>query len=110
MRLIITGSARHLGEGLARALSAEGHEIIGLDPLPSLFTGAGGSVAHRDWSTRAFAATKAVLHAAPLPSVQEVEDVLALSDFVGFSAQASSSTIASTAGSATHGAARRRRV
>ena len=33
MRLLVTGSAGHLGEALVRVLGAEGHEVVGLDVL-----------------------------------------------------------------------------
>ena len=35
MRVLVTGSAGHLGEGLMRALPAEGCECVGVDVLPS---------------------------------------------------------------------------
>jgi UDP-glucose 4-epimerase len=66
MRILITGSAGHLGEALARVLGAEGHEIVGLDLLASPFTDVVGSVADRDLVRGAVRGADAVLHAATL--------------------------------------------
>ena len=66
MRILVTGSAGHLGEGLARVLGAEGHEIVGLDLLPSPFTDVVGSVADRDCVQACVRGSDAVLHAATL--------------------------------------------
>src|SRR6185436_6456319 len=45
MKILVTGSAGHLGEALASTLAASGHEVIGLDLLPSTFTTVVGTVA-----------------------------------------------------------------
>ena len=37
-RVLVTGSAGHLGEALVRVLRAGGHEVVGLDILASPFT------------------------------------------------------------------------
>jgi UDP-glucose 4-epimerase len=66
MRILITGSAGHLGEGLARVLRAEGHELVGLDRLPSPFTDVVGSVADRDVVRGCVRGMDAILHAATL--------------------------------------------
>jgi len=66
VRILVTGSAGHLGEGLARVLGAEGHEIVGLDLLPSPFTDVVGSVADRDCVQACVRGADAVLHAATL--------------------------------------------
>jgi len=47
MRVLLTGSSRHLGEGLARELAADGHEVVGLDVLAAPQTHVVGSVADR---------------------------------------------------------------
>ena len=47
MRILVTGSAGHLGEALMRTLRDSNHEPIGLDVLPSPFTDLVGSIADR---------------------------------------------------------------
>src|SRR3954470_1481849 len=66
MRILITGTAGHLGEALARVLGAEGHELVGLDRLASPFTDVVGSVADRDCVRACMRGADAVLHAATL--------------------------------------------
>jgi UDP-glucose 4-epimerase len=66
MRLLVTGSAGHLGEALVRALGAEGHEVVGLDVLDSPHTAVVGSIADRAVVREALRGADAVLHAATL--------------------------------------------
>jgi UDP-glucose 4-epimerase len=66
MRILVTGSAGHLGEGLVRVLGADGHEVVGLDVLASPFTSVVGSVADRACVRECVAGMDAVLHAATL--------------------------------------------
>ena len=66
MRILITGSAGHLGEALARVLGAAGHDVVGLDVLDSPFTDVVGSVADRGCVRACVAGADAVLHAATL--------------------------------------------
>ena len=66
MRLLVTGSAGHLGEALVRVLGAEGHEVVGLDVLDSPHTTVAGSVADRALVRDAMRGVGAVLHAATL--------------------------------------------
>lgn len=66
MRILVTGSAGHLGEALVRVLSGEGHEVAGLDVLESPHTTAVGSVADRALVRRCVEGRDAVLHAATL--------------------------------------------
>jgi UDP-glucose 4-epimerase len=66
MRLLVTGSAGHLGEALVRVLTAEGHEVVGLDLLASAHTTVVGSVADRDCVRRCADGVEAILHAATL--------------------------------------------
>ena len=47
MKILVTGSAGHLGEALMRTLRDSNHEPIGLDVLPSPFTDLVGSIADR---------------------------------------------------------------
>jgi UDP-glucose 4-epimerase len=66
MRILVTGSAGHLGEALVRVLGAEGHDVSGLDLLDSPFTSVVGSVADRDRVRRCVEGADAILHAATL--------------------------------------------
>lgn len=66
MRILVTGSAGHLGEGLARVLGAADHAVVGLDLLPSPYTQVVGSIADRDCVRSAIAGADAVVHAATL--------------------------------------------
>ena len=65
-RILVTGSAGHLGEALVRVLRAAGEDVRGADLLPSPFTDLVGSLADRDVARRAVAGVDAVLHAATL--------------------------------------------
>lgn len=62
----MTGSAGHLGEALVRVLRAAGHDVTGLDLLPSEFTTVTGSVTDRALVRECLAGAGAVLHAATL--------------------------------------------
>jgi len=66
VRLLITGSAGHLGEALMRVLGAEGHDVVGVDVLASPYTHLVGSIADRAVVRAAMEGTDAVLHAATL--------------------------------------------
>jgi UDP-glucose 4-epimerase len=66
VRILVTGSAGHLGEALMRVLSEAGHEAVGLDLLASEFTQVVGSIADRDCVRGAMAGVDAVLHSATL--------------------------------------------
>ena len=65
-KVLVTGSAGHLGEALARVLRAEGHEVTGLDILPSPYTDVVGSVSDRAVVRECLSGVDAVLHAATL--------------------------------------------
>ena len=65
-RVLVTGSAGHLGEALVRVLRAEGADVAGLDVLDSPYTDLVGSVADRAFVRRAVAGAGAVVHAATL--------------------------------------------
>ena len=66
MRILVTGSSGHLGEGLVRVLRAEGADVVGLDVLESPHTSLVGSIADRAFVRRGMAGVQAVLHAATL--------------------------------------------
>jgi UDP-glucose 4-epimerase len=66
MRILVTGSAGHLGEALVRTLPAEGHDVVGLDVLQSPYTRVVGSVADRALVRQSLEGVDAVVHAATL--------------------------------------------
>jgi UDP-glucose 4-epimerase len=66
LRILVTGSSGHLGEGLCRVLSAEGHDVVGLDVLESPHTGMVGSIADRAFVRRCVEGADAIVHAATL--------------------------------------------
>jgi UDP-glucose 4-epimerase len=66
MKILVTGSAGHLGEALVRVLRAESHEVVGLDRIGSTFTTLTGSVTDRSLVRESMAGVGAVLHAATL--------------------------------------------
>jgi len=66
MKVLVTGSAGHLGEALMRSLREQGHEAIGLDVLASPSTAGVGSITDRAFVRRHMQGMQAVLHAATL--------------------------------------------
>ncbi len=66
MRVLVTGSAGHLGEALVRSLRDSGHDIVGLDILESEFTTQVGSISDRSAVRIAMRGVDVVLHAATL--------------------------------------------
>jgi UDP-glucose 4-epimerase len=66
MRVLVTGSAGHLGEALARTLGPLGHEVVGLDVRHSRFTSIVGSIVDRACVSRCVAGVQAVFHTATL--------------------------------------------
>ncbi len=65
-RVVVTGSAGHLGEALVRVLRDRGHAVTGIDVRPSAYTTVIGSVADRAVVRDCLAGAGAVLHAATL--------------------------------------------
>ena len=65
-RVLVTGSAGHLGEALVRVLRARGRDVVGRDVLPSPFTTTVGSVADRATVRGCLGGVSAVLHPATL--------------------------------------------
>src|SRR3954453_9766101 len=66
MRVLVTGSAGHLGEALVRTLRDLGREVVGLDVLDSPFTTDVGSITDRPLVRRCMAGVGTVFHAATL--------------------------------------------
>jgi UDP-glucose 4-epimerase len=66
MRVLVTGSAGHLGEGLVRTLRERRHEVVALDLLESPFTTHVGSVSDRDFVRKCLRGVDLVIHAATL--------------------------------------------
>jgi UDP-glucose 4-epimerase len=66
VRILVTGSAGHLGEALMRILPEQGHEVVGLDILASPSTTVVGSIADPDTVRRCVAGADAVVHTATL--------------------------------------------
>ena len=66
MRIVVTGSAGHLGEALVRVLRGAGEDVLGVDVLASPFTDAVGSIVDRAFVRRCLEGAEGVLHAATL--------------------------------------------
>jgi UDP-glucose 4-epimerase len=66
MKVLVTGSAGHLGEALVRTLREQGHEPLGLDLLASPYTDRVGSITDAALVRSALAGKEAVVHAATL--------------------------------------------
>ena len=66
MKILVTGSAGHLGEALVRRLRERGDHVSGIDIKPSPHTDAVGSIADAAFVARCMAGVDAVLHTATL--------------------------------------------
>jgi UDP-glucose 4-epimerase len=66
VRILVTGSAGHLGEALVRVFGSEGFDVVGLDVLDSPHTTVVGSIADRDCVRRCVAGADGIVHAATL--------------------------------------------
>jgi UDP-glucose 4-epimerase len=66
VKVLVTGSAGHLGEALMRTLPAWNHQALGLDLKPSPHTHFVGSVAARGFVRQCLEGVDAVLHTATL--------------------------------------------
>jgi UDP-glucose 4-epimerase len=66
MKVLVTGSAGHLGEALVRTFRDLQQEVVGLDILASPFTTHVGSVGDRSFVRRCMTGVQVVLHAATL--------------------------------------------
>ncbi|MDX8468020.1 NAD(P)-dependent oxidoreductase [Mesorhizobium sp. VK23B] len=87
MRILLTGSSGWLGSALAPRLRGLGHEVIGLDPVPSAQTEVVGSVADRELVLRTVGENgiEAIIHSGALhkPNIEHHEN----SDFVATNVQ-----------------------
>jgi UDP-glucose 4-epimerase len=66
MKILVTGSSGHLGEGLMRTLQGTPHSAVGLDRLPSPWTTHTGCITDRPLVQRCLAGVDAVIHTATL--------------------------------------------
>ena len=66
MRVLVTGSAGHLGEAMVRTLKDLKHEVVGLDILDSPFTTQVGSITDRSCVRRCMTGVQVVFQAATL--------------------------------------------
>jgi len=66
MRILVTGSAGHLGEALMRTAQHSGHEAVGLDIKSSPATHQVGSITERDFVRQCMRGIDAVVHTATL--------------------------------------------
>ncbi|MER9841194.1 NAD(P)-dependent oxidoreductase [Mesorhizobium australicum] len=87
MRILLTGSSGWLGSALAPLLRRLGHDVTGLDPVPSAETRIVGSIADRDLVMRAVGENRieAIIHSGALhkPNI----DSHANSDFIAANVQ-----------------------
>ena len=65
-RILVTGSSGHLGEALVRTLRGDGHEVVGLDIVPSPFANVLGSITDREIVRKALNGVDGVFHTAAL--------------------------------------------
>ena len=66
MKILVTGSAGHLGEALMRMFADSEHDAIGLDILPTPWTSHVASITDVDAVARAMRGVDAVIHTATL--------------------------------------------
>ncbi|HEX6432173.1 MAG TPA: NAD(P)-dependent oxidoreductase [Niastella sp.] len=66
MKVLVTGSAGHLGEALVRSLQHMKIEVVAIDILASPFTTNSGSITDRDFVRQCMQGVHAVLHTATL--------------------------------------------
>lgn len=66
MKILVTGSSGHLGEGLVRTLRTMNYNVISADIFPSPFTDVTGSITDREFVKQIMKEVTVVLHAATL--------------------------------------------
>jgi len=87
MRILVTGSSGWLGQTLVPRLRRDGHEVVGIDPIPSENTNVVGSIVNRQLVSAAIRdfAIRAIVHSGGLhkPNIETHER----SDFVAVNVQ-----------------------
>ncbi len=66
MKILVTGSSGHLGEGLMRTLLKQGKSVVGQDRKPGPFTTCVGSITDEEFVNRSMRDVSVVLHTATL--------------------------------------------
>lgn len=66
MKILVTGSAGHLGDAISRTLRSQGHAVTGLDIVPAPGTDVVGSIVDRALVAQCMRGVDAVLHTATL--------------------------------------------
>ena len=66
MRILVTGTAGHLGEALVRTIQQSDNEVVGIDIKDSEYTHRVGSITDRKFVAECMQGVDAVLHAATL--------------------------------------------
>jgi nucleoside-diphosphate-sugar epimerase len=66
MKILVTGSAGHLGESIVRTLQDTAHEVVSLDILSSEYTSHVGTITDRAFVRNCMAGVDVVLHTATL--------------------------------------------
>src|SRR4051812_15711432 len=66
MKVLVTGSAGHLGEAMVRTLQNLNYEVIGIDILESPFTSHQGTITDRNFVKQCMQGVKIVFHTATL--------------------------------------------
>jgi UDP-glucose 4-epimerase len=66
MKVLVTGSAGHLGEALVRTLKEMRYDVVGIDITASPFTNYTGTIADRDFVKKCIQGVNVVLHTATL--------------------------------------------
>jgi UDP-glucose 4-epimerase len=65
-KILVTGSSGHLGHALVATLKAEGHQVLGIDPVPAPTTDLVASITDRPLVRESLRGADAVLHTATL--------------------------------------------
>jgi len=66
MKVLVTGSAGHLGEALVRTLKNQNHEVVGIDLIDSDFTSTVGTITDREYVRQCVEGIDTILHTATL--------------------------------------------
>ncbi|MEQ9477694.1 MAG: NAD(P)-dependent oxidoreductase [Algiphilus sp.] len=66
MKVVVTGSAGHFGEGLVRVLRHASHQVVSVDRVASPYTSQVGSITDRAFVRKCLKGADAVMHAATL--------------------------------------------